>query len=195
MADPLQALLAEVRQCRLCEGLPLGPNPIVQASATARVLIAGQAPGRITHHKNRPFDDPSGNRLRDWLGVTREQFYDPAIFAIIPMGFCFPGTGKGGDLPPRPLCAATWRARLLAQLPSVSLTLVIGQYAQNWHMPEMERRTLTERVRGAKSDSPTIPLPHPSPRNGMWIKNNPWFEADILPNVKRRVKTALERQA
>jgi uracil-DNA glycosylase len=191
MAEAMKALLRDVRACSLCEGLPLGPNPILQASSTSRILIAGQAPGRITHAKGIPFDDPSGNRLRDWLGVTREQFYDPEIFAIIPMGFCFPGTAKGGDLPPRSLCAETWRAKLLAQLPQISLTLVIGQYAQGWHLPEMEKQTLTERVRNAVADGLAIPLPHPSPRNGMWLKNNPWFEKDILPNLKRRVKLVL----
>ncbi len=191
MAEILSALLSDVRACRLCEGLPLGPNPILQASATSRILIAGQAPGRITHTKNRPFDDPSGNRLRDWLGVTREQFYDPNLFAIIPMGFCFPGTAKGGDLPPRPLCAVTWRVKLLNELPHIALTLVIGQFAQSWHLPELEKQTLTMRVRNVTPDAETIPLPHPSPRNGMWLKNNPWFEKDILPNLKRRMKLVL----
>jgi uracil-DNA glycosylase len=192
MGESLSTLLVDVRTCKLCEGLPLGPNPILQASASSRVLIAGQAPGRITHAKGILFDDPSGNRLRDWLGVTREQFYDPELFAIIPMGFCFPGTGKGGDLPPRPLCAQTWRTKLLNQLPHITLTLVIGQYAQTWHLPEMEKQTLTERVRNAEPEAATIPLPHPSPRNGIWLKQNPWFEKDILPNLKSRVKAALQ---
>jgi uracil-DNA glycosylase len=192
MADKLSALLSDVRACRLCEGLPLGPNPILQASSTSRILIAGQAPGRITHAKGIPFDDPSGNRLRDWLGVTREQFYDPQRFAIIPMGFCFPGTGKGGDLPPRPLCAETWRDKVLSQLPNIVLTLVIGQFAQGWHMPELQRLSLTERVRAATKEAPAIPLPHPSPRNGMWLKINPWFEKETLPNLKHRVTMALQ---
>jgi uracil-DNA glycosylase len=192
MAEQLGTLLAEVRACRMCEGLPLGPNPIVQASAKSLILIAGQAPGRITHAKNIPFDDPSGNRLRDWLGVTREQFYDSDLFAIIPMGFCFPGTGKGGDSPPRPICAETWRMRLLSAVPNIRLTLIIGQYAQRWHMPDVARQTLTERVRAATADAPAIPLPHPSPRNGMWLMKNPWFEKDILPNLKSRVKAALQ---
>jgi uracil-DNA glycosylase len=191
MADVLSALLTEVRACKLCVGLPLGPRPILQASATARILIAGQAPGRITHAKGIPFDDPSGNRLRDWLGVTREQFYDPQIFALIPMGFCFPGTAKGGDLPPRPLCAETWRAKLLAQLPQIKLTLLLGQYAQVWHLPQVEKQNLTERVRNVALEGDAIPLPHPSPRNGRWIKNNPWFEDQVLPGVKHRVRLAL----
>jgi uracil-DNA glycosylase len=192
MVENLNTLLANIRACKLCEGLPLGPNPILQASASSRVLIAGQAPGRITHAKGIPFDDPSGNRLRDWLGVTREQFYDPDLFAIMPMGFCFPGTAKGGDLPPRPLCAETWRKRLLAGIPNIQLTLVIGQYAQTWHLPEQHALNLTERVCAALPDAPAIPLPHPSPRNGMWLKQNLWFEKDILPNLKSRVKAALQ---
>ncbi len=191
MPDDLEKLLQDVRACRLCANLPLGPNPILQASATARIMIAGQAPGRITHGKNRPFDDPSGNRLRDWLGVTREQFYDPARFAIIPMGFCYPGTGKGGDHPPRPECAHAWRARLLAALPNIKLILAIGQYAQAWHLPQQSQLTLTERVRQTRPDQPVIALPHPSPRNGVWLKNNPWFATDILPNLKRRVMMGL----
>jgi uracil-DNA glycosylase len=189
----LQELLLQVRSCRLCEDLPLGPNPIVQASEHARLLIAGQAPGRITHGKGRPFDDPSGNRLRDWLGLSREQFYDPAAVAILAMGFCFPGTGKGGDLPPRPLCAATWRAALLAQLPHIRLTLVIGQYAQAWHLPEQQAQTLTQRVREQDvATAPVIALPHPSPRNGVWLKANPWFAGEVLPTLKARVAQALE---
>lgn len=191
MAEELAALLANVRACSLCENLPLGPRPILQASPTSRILIAGQAPGRITHGKGVPFDDPSGNRLRDWLGVSREQFYAPGLFAIIPMGFCFPGTAKGGDLPPRQICAETWRTRLLAQLPAIRLTLVIGQYAQNWHLAAQQHLSLTQRVRAAPPDAAAIPLPHPSPRNGAWLKNNPWFEKDVLPNLQRRVKLAL----
>lgn len=191
MAENLDTLLSDVRACRLCEGLPLGPNPILQACATSRILIAGQAPGRITHGKGIPFDDPSGNRLRAWLGVTREQFYSPELFAIIPMGFCFPGTAKGGDLPPRPLCAQTWRARLLAGLPDIQLTLVIGQFAQGWHMSSLAHLSLTERVCAATVHAPAIPLPHPSPRNGMWLNQNPWFEKNILPNLKRRVQLIL----
>jgi uracil-DNA glycosylase len=189
--DRLDVLLSDVRGCRLCEGLPLGPKPILQASTVSRILIAGQAPGRITHGKGVPFDDPSGNRLRNWLGVTREQFYDPAIFAMVPMGLCFPGTAKGGDLPPRPLCAETWRFKLLAQLPDICLTLVIGQYAQAWHLPDEQRKTLTERVRGAAPDTTVIPLPHPSPRNGVWLKANPWFIADMVPVLRKRVAAVI----
>lgn len=191
MLDNLDTLIAEVRACRLCDGLPLGPHPILQASSFSRILIAGQAPGRITHAKGVPFNDPSGNRLREWLGVTREQFYDPHLFAIIPMGFCFPGTAKGGDLPPRPLCAETWRARLLAAIPNVQLTLLIGQYAQNWHLSDGSS-SLTDRVRNAAPRDRVVPLPHPSPRNGIWLKNNPWFEQQVLPNLRHEVRSALQ---
>jgi uracil-DNA glycosylase len=187
----LDRLLTDVRACRLCEGLPLGPRPILQASTASRILIAGQAPGRITHAKGIPFDDPSGNRLRDWLGVTRVQFYDPEIFAIIPMGFCFPGSAKGGDLPPRPLCADTWRIQLLAHLPNIQLALVIGHYAQAWHLPQDGHHNLTERVRSAVSDAGVVPLPHPSPRNGNWLKVNPWFMETVIPALRSRVSSLL----
>ncbi len=184
----MESLLSEVRACTICEGLPLGPRPILQASAMARVLLVGQAPGRITHEKGRPFDDPSGERLRDWLGVDRATFYDPRRFAIIPMGFCYPGTGKGGDLPPRPECAPAWRQRLLAALEQVELTLVIGQYAHDWHLGAAKRKTLRETVAAWREFWPDrLPLPHPSPRNIRWFRQNPWFEADILPELKTRV--------
>ena len=191
----LETLLAEVRACRLCTDLPLGPNPLVQAGDGARILIAGQAPGRITHGKGRPFDDPSGNRLRDWLGIDRETFYDPEQVAVLAMGFCFPGTGKGGDLPPRPLCAATWRARLLSSLPNLKLTLVIGQYAQSWHLPQLAKLSLTARVRQQDvASSAVLALPHPSPRNGIWLKANPWFGEEVLPVLRQRVTAALDRR-
>jgi uracil-DNA glycosylase len=191
--SPLDALLADVRACTLCRDLPLGPNPLVQAGEGARILIAGQAPGRITHHKGRPFDDPSGNRLRDWLGMTRETFYDAGRVAILAMGFCYPGTGRGGDMPPRPECAAAWRNRLLAALPRIRLTLVIGHYAQVWHMPETVSLSLTARVRAqALERAAVIALPHPSPRNGVWLKVNPWFESEVLPLLRVRVAEALD---
>ena len=188
----LDDLLAEVRACRLCEGLPLGPKPLLQAGEGASILIAAQAPGRITHHKGRPFDDPSGERLRNWLGINRTTFYDPERLAILAMGFCYPGKGKGGDLPPRPECAPAWRAKLLGSLPSVSLTLVIGQYAQAWHLPSLAGQTLTERVRNQDvSAARIVALPHPSPRNGVWLKANPWFEAEVVPMLRQRVFTTL----
>lgn len=187
-ADTLEKLLGDIRACTICTGLPLGPKPLLQADSPAQILIVGQAPGSKTHEKGRPFDDVSGKRLREWLGVTEEQFYDPRLFAIIPMGFCFPGTGKGGDMPPRPECAPAWRAPLLQALPNIKLTLVLGQYAMNWHLEERKSRTLTETVKRWQEFWPDyLPLPHPSPRNIRWFKANPWFEADVIPVLQDRV--------
>ena len=187
--DRLAKLLAEVRACTICSGLPLGPKPLVQADSAAQILLVGQAPGSKTHEKGRPFDDASGKRLRDWLGVTEDQFYDPRLFAIIPMGFCFPGTGKGGDMPPRPECAPAWRKPLLEALPNIKLTLVLGQYAMNWHLGERKSKTLTETVKRWQEFWPDhLPLPHPSPRNIRWFKANPWFEADVIPVLQDRVR-------
>lgn len=190
----LDALLAEVRGCMLCNDLPLGPRPILQASVQARILIAAQAPGQRTHHRGVPFDDPSGDRLREWLSVDREAFYDASKFAIIPMGFCFPGSGKNGDLPPRGECAPAWREALLAQLPNVELTLVVGQYALDWHLGRAgtPRRSVSERVEAWREHWPKVlPLPHPSPRNNRWLKEHPWFEADVLPALRGRVAELL----
>ena len=162
-------------------------------------MIAGQAPGRITDKKGVPFDDPSGNRLREWLGVSREQFYDPALFAIAPMGFCFPGQDKrGADLPPRPECARQWRRRVLKHLRSLELVLVIGQYAQAWHLGGLRRETLTDTVYNWREcydtlQPRTVPLPHPSWRNNTWLSNNPWFEDDVLPVVRSEVERILQQ--
>lgn len=184
----LIALLKEVRQCRICEDLPLGPRPVLQAGRSARILIASQAPGRRAHASGLPFDDASGDRLRDWLGVDRDMFYDPALFAIVPMGFCFPGTGRGGDLPPRPECAPAWRNAVLEKLPRLALTLAIGQYAIAWHLPQQRKVALTETVRQWRNHWPALlPMPHPSPRNNRWLKQNPFFEAEILPVLRARV--------
>ena len=188
MVKNVDHLLSQVRSCQICAGLPLGPKPILQLSTTAKILIAGQAPGRITHHKGIPFDDPSGNRLRQWLGVSKDEFYDASKIAIIPMGFCFPGTGKGGDFPPRKECADTWREQLLAKLEHIDLTLVIGQYALEWHIDDGKKMKLTDRVAAWQNYMPNMsPLPHPSPRNNLWLKRNPWFEKDVLPALKFRV--------
>jgi uracil-DNA glycosylase len=168
-------------------------RPVVQLHPRARILIAGQAPGRKVHASGVPFDDASGDRLRDWLGVTRVEFYDPERFAIVPMGFCYPGTGSSGDLPPRPECAPAWRERVLAQLQEIRLTLVIGQYAQAYHLPDGPR-TVTEAVRDWRSHWPTaIALPHPSPRNNLWMARNKWFGSDVLPELRARVRTLLSR--
>lgn len=193
--EPLGPLLARVRACTICaEHLPHGPRPVFQLGEHAPILIAGQAPGRRVHASGKPFDDPSGQRLRDWLGVTPEQFYDPACFAILPMGFCYPGTGRAGDLPPRPECAQTWRESLLGRLRGLRLTLVIGQYALNWHLGP-SRQNLTERVRDWRSHWPdTLLLPHPSPRNNRWLKTNPWFEAEVIPALREHVSALLGDQ-
>jgi uracil-DNA glycosylase len=194
LGDPQFAdLLTSVKGCQICaEFLPLGPRPVVQLDPQATILIAGQAPGRRVHESGVPFDDPSGNRLREWLGVSRDIFYDPAKVAILPMGFCYPGTGKSGDLPPRPECENAWRRQILEQLTRIRLTLVIGQYAQKWHLPHVEKN-LTETVRAWKDHGPgVIPLPHPSPRNNIWLKRNPWFSKSLLPDLKKAVRKTLE---
>jgi uracil-DNA glycosylase len=185
----LATLLTQVRSCTLCAAhLPLGPRPVVQAHTQARLLIAGQAPGRKVHNTGLPFNDASGDRLRLWLGLSREVFYDAQQVAIVPMGFCFPGTGPSGDLPPRPECALAWRAPLLSHLAQLQLTLVIGRYAQAYHLPQ-HGKTVTEVVRAWRSTWPhTIALPHPSPRNNRWLKQNPWFEAELLPALRVRVQ-------
>jgi uracil-DNA glycosylase len=181
-------LASNIQACTLCEGLPLGPRPIVQFSANAKLLIVGQAPGRITHAKGIPFDDPSGDRLRAWLGVDRDAFYDKQKIAIVPMGFCFPGTTKGGDLPPRSECAPAWRDQVLKTLNSVELTLIIGRYAIDWHLPKFGKSTVTEAVQSWKEVWPgQLILPHPSPRNNRWLKQNPWFELDVIPALQTRV--------
>lgn len=188
MVKNVDSLLTQIRSCQICDELPLGPRPILQIGASAKILIAGQAPGRITHHKGIPFDDPSGNRLRDWLGISRDEFYDASKIALAPMGFCFPGTGKGGDLPPRKECAENWRKPVLEQLENIELTLVIGQYALDWHIADGKKMTLTDRVASWQSYMPDVlPLPHPSPRNNRWLKRNPWFEEEVLPALKSRV--------
>lgn len=188
-ANDFEKLVAEMRACRICaDQLPLGPRPVFQIHPKAKILVAGQAPGRRVHETGLPFNDPSGDRLRAWLGVDRETFYDPLKLAIVPMGFCYPGTGKSGDLPPRPECAEAWRKRALASLPDLELILVIGQYAHDWHLKGQGGGTLTETVRNWKRYWPKIlPLPHPSPRNNLWLKKNPWFEREILPALKTRV--------
>ena len=155
----------------------------------ARILIAGQAPGSKTHAKGVPFDDASGNRLRDWLGIDRKTFYDATKFAILPMAFCFPGSSKGGDLPPPKRCADTWRDRLLAGLPNVELTLIIGQYALDWHLSDRQSNTVTETVERWREFWPhQLPMPHPSPRNNRWLKKNPWFGNEVLPELRERVQ-------
>lgn len=187
-------LLRQVRSCTICaHHLALGPRPVLQAHPDARILIASQAPGRKVHASGVPFEDPSGDRLREWLGMSRDTFYDPRRVAILPMGFCFPGTGPSGDLPPRPECAPAWRETLLAGLRQLELTLVIGRYAQVWHLDSGS--TVTATVAAWRSWWPDlVPLPHPSPRNKVWLMRNPWFETELLPPLRRRVRKVLETE-
>jgi len=192
--EALAALLSDIRACRICEAhLEHGPRPILRASKTAKLCIVGQAPGIRVHRTGIPFNDPSGERLRAWMGVDRETFYDEKRVAIVPMGFCFPGyDAKGGDKPPRRECAAHWRERLFGALPDFPLTLVIGQYAQGWHLGAHARANLTETVGAWREYRPRyIPLPHPSWRNNAWLKRNPWFEDELLPYLRRRVRSVL----
>ena len=184
-ATILEDLLTDVKSCTACAAeLPCGPRPVVHMAATARLLIIGQAPGRRVHESGIPWDDPSGDRLRQWLNVSREQFYNSANIAIMPMGFCYPGTGNSGDLPPRKECAQLWHGPLLAQLPNIQLTLLIGQYAQQYYLQD-RKLSLTARVQQWQQYLPHyLPLPHPSPRNQLWLKKNPWFEQQVLPHLQ-----------
>ncbi len=187
-----ERLLCEVRACRICaEVLPHAPRPVLQVHPDARILIAGQAPGRRVHESGIPFQDPSGDRLRDWLGVDEATFYDPQQVAILPMGLCFPGSGRSGDKPPRPECAPAWREALLASLKRIELTLVLGRYALDYHLP-VKPKTVTEAVAAWRERWPNlVALPHPSPRNQRWLKKNPWFERDLIPRLRQRVSEVL----
>lgn len=195
MTAELDTLLHEIRACRLCEAvLPRGPRPVLQASASATLLIVGQAPGTRVHESGVPWSDASGRRLRDWLGVDEATFYDAARVAILPMGLCYPGRAGSGDAPPRPECRRTWHPRLMPVLPEVRLTLLIGQYAQAHFLGARRGATLTQTVRDWRAFLPAfLPLPHPSPRNVAWFKANPWFEDDVLPALRLRVRQVLQR--
>ncbi len=190
----LKKLLRDARACRVCaEHLPHGPRPVLRAGAGARLMIVGQAPGTRVHESGVPWDDRSGERLRDWLEVEPETFYDERRIAIVPMGFCFPGQdAKGGDLPPRRECAPLWHPPLRAALPAVELTLLVGQYAQAHYLGRDRKGSLTETVRAWRDYGPDfLPLPHPSWRNTAWLKKNPWFEAELLPELRARVHALL----
>ena len=185
----------EVNDCILCSvHLPLGPRPVFQIHPKAKILIAGQAPGSRVHATGIPFDDPSGERLRNWMGIDKDMFYDTEKIAILPMGLCYPGTGKSGDLPPRKECTEKWREQLLALMPNIELTLVIGRYALDWHLKDRKKKNLTETVKAWEEYWPNniLPLPHPSPRNNIWLKKNPWFGSEILPHLKAKIGELLK---
>ena len=183
------ALKREIRACTLCaEHLPLGPKPIVQFSATSRVVVVGQAPGRITHETGLAFDDKSGYRLAEWLGVSFETLHDPALFAIVSMGFCYPGKASGGDKPPRPECAPTWHEKVMRELPEDRLMLLVGTYAQRAYLPDTKSWTMRERILRYRDFLPHfLPLPHPAWRSTLFMRDNPWFEGEVLPEVRQRV--------
>lgn len=201
--EQLETLVNDIRSCRICvenpvkSPLPHAPRPVLQVSKSAKICICGQAPGTRVHKSGRPFTDPSGDRLRNWMGIGEEVFYDPETLAIIPMGFCFPGLdAKGGDLPPRTECQKTWHDQVFEAMPQIELILVIGQYAQAYHLGSSRKKSLTETVaawrnyfeESAGKGSPTIlPLPHPSWRNNGWIRKNPWFAEELLPVLRTEV--------
>lgn len=185
-------LARRMRACDLCGNLPLGPKPLFHLSADARILIAGQAPGRKTHEKGRTFDDVSGDRLRAWMGIDRDTFYDNPKIAILPMGLCYPGTGTSGDMPPRAECAPAWRKEALAHLSRLEMTLVIGRHAMHWHLPDHRHHSIAAAARElAQQDNGTLLLPHPSPRNNRWLTRNMWFETTLVPQLQRKVREAL----
>ncbi|MEP1586958.1 MAG: uracil-DNA glycosylase family protein [Tateyamaria sp.] len=188
----MQTLITQMRACTLCKDLPLGPKPIFQLDPSATILIVGQAPGRITHKKGRPFDDPSGERLRAWMGVDKTTFYDNPRMGIFPMGLCFPGTGASGDNPPPPICAQTWRKPVMDVLQNVKLTLVLGAYAIGWHLPQLKGSSVVKAVRHASDGRDGVfVLPHPSPRNNRWLRQNSWFEQDVVPRIQDTVQQCL----
>ena len=193
MKNSISSLLKEIRGCTHCAAkLPLGPRPVVSFSAKSKILLVGQAPGTKVHETGIPWNDPSGDRLRDWLQVSRDEFYDTKNFAIAPMGFCYPGRGKSGDNPPRPECAPLWMDRIVTSLKSVEMTILIGQYALNYFLGEQKKRTLTETVKNWQEYFPKyVVLPHPSPRNNIWLKKNEWFERDLVPRLSGMVTDLL----
>lgn len=189
----MDQLFQEIRQCRTCEDfLEAGVNPVIAASKSSKIVIVGQAPGRKVHQSGIPWDDKSGENLRNWLGVDKDVFYDTSKLALIPMGFCYPGKGKSGDLPPRPECAPLWHLRLFSQMKEVKLTLLIGTYAQQYYLGKAAKPTLTETVRNFREYLPEyLPLPHPSPRNNIWQRKNEWFGQEVVPELQHIVHTTL----
>jgi uracil-DNA glycosylase len=190
----LSALLREIRACRVCAAhLPLGPRPVLRAKASARLLIVGQAPGTKVHETGIPWNDRSGDRLRDWLQLDRGTFYDESRIAVVPIGFCYPGVdAHGGDLPPRKECAPLWHARVLALMPRLELALLVGAYAQKYYLGNRRAAGMTETVQAWRAHAPRfVPLPHPSWRNTAWLKRNPWFETELLPDLRQRLSNLL----
>ena len=195
MRTDLHEFVGDIRACQLCKAdMDRAPRPVLQVSETAKILIAGQAPGNLAMESGRPFTDPSGVRLREWLNLDEDTFYDASRVAIVPMGFCFPGYDKnGGDIPPMKRCAETWRQPLLDRLPNIELTVLIGGYAQKWHIGDQMEKTLTATVRKWQNflDQGVMVTPHPSWRNNAWLKRNPWFETELLPELRKRVRSLL----
>jgi len=191
----MNPLLEKVRKCEICKNfLPFDPKPILAASRKSKIVIIGQAPGSKVQESGIPWDDPSGNLLRSWMNIEKKDFYDPAKIALIPMGFCYPGKGKSGDLPPRPECAPEWHSRLLQEMPGVEMIVLIGQYSQRYYLGDAAKKNLTETVRNFENYQPKyFPLPHPSPRNRFWLKKNPWFQETLLPKFKEKVYLATKK--
>lgn len=191
----MEELLCDISQCTICKAnLPLGPRPVVTANQNSKIIIIGQAPGTKVHASGIPWDDQSGKKLRDWLGVTNEDFYNTENFAIVPMGFCYPGKGKTGDLPPRIECAPQWHSLLLEEMPNIELFILIGAYAQKYYLKGKAKRTLTETVGDYQNYLPKFfPIPHPSPTNRFWRAKNPWFEELVVPELKASVTKILNR--
>lgn len=189
----MEKLLSEIRKCTVCkEFLPNAPKPIIQACKSSKIVIIGQAPGQKVQDSGVAWDDASGDNLREWLGVNKETFYNELMIALVPMGFCFPGKGKSGDLPPRPECAPLWHQQILNVMTEVKLTLLIGQYAQKYYLKNQSKRTLTETVKNYGEYLPNyLPLPHPSPRNNIWQKKNSWFKEDVIPVLREKVQLIL----
>ena len=185
----MKNLLQEISQCEVCKAhLSLGPRPVLTAHPNSKIIIIGQAPGSVVHKSGIPWDDKSGNNLRNWMQVDKSTFYNPEKIALIPMGFCYPGTGKSGDLPPRPECAPQWHEAMINMMPNIQLTLLFGQYAQAYYLGKGRKKNLTETVKNWRIYLPKyLPLPHPSPRNQIWIRKNPWFEVEVLPVLRERV--------
>ena len=187
----MEVLLNHIRNCTLCENhLPLGPRPALSAQPNSKIVIIGQAPGTKVHASGIPWNDTSGKQLRSWMQVSDADFYDETKFSIIPMGFCYPGKGKSGDLPPPPECAPQWHGLLFDQLPNIEMVLLIGMYAQNYYLKDKAKKTLTKTVKNYKDYLPKfLPLPHPSPRNRFWLTKNPWFEEEVVPELRDKIKT------